>query len=171
MFSSWLYFIWLQGLYIPPQDSMFQSPYRRHLSFRGCHDRIFWNPRLKIICTAHGLLTRFYWRKVSPMYFSVLYCTLEVLLTICSRCLLTVRSRFLRGSFEILLSTKKKCTCVVPGRVYVAPKAHSFQVAKYLGSERNIGISFLMQEPPKLQSQPLTKFSFSKSSNIFDSNY
>jgi hypothetical protein len=125
VFSSCLYFVWLQGLYIPPQDSMFQSPYRRHLSFRGCHDRIFWNPRLKIICTAHGLLTRFYFycRKVSPMYFSVLYCTLEVLLTICSRCLLTVRSRFLRGSFEILLSTKKKCTCVVPGRVYVAPKA------------------------------------------------
>lgn len=57
VFSSWLYFVWLQGLYIPPQDSMFQSPYRRHLSLRGCHDRIFWNPRLKIICTAHDLLT------------------------------------------------------------------------------------------------------------------
>lgn len=157
-FFSWLYFFWLQGLYIPPQDSMFQSPYRQHLSFRGCHDWIFWNPKLKTTCTAHALVTRFFLPKTVA---SFLYPTLEVLLTICSRCLLTVRSRFLRETFEILLSTKKSAPVFVPGRVYLAHKADCFQSAKELGFERSIGTSTSMQEPSKRQSQPWTKLSFS----------
>ena len=85
----------------------------------------------------------------------------EVLLTICSRCLLTVRSRFLRETFEILLSTKKSAPVFVPGRVYLAHKADCFQSAKELGFERSIGTSTSMQEPSKRQSQPWTKLSFS----------